>query len=182
METSGRERRHRYYTVSAYRTLVAKENLDNTKAGYADIDLTNVGGFMPLDAQMFYENEEDLFNYEDSFKDDDKTKMRTKNARRKGPKNPVLPDGSVKIGRPRKQPFDEFGNVVPSGTKRTRTKRKRDEEVTEEADVSTEPPDAAGPSNPPRKKRRVEPTAVSIEDDEGDLYFLAQYEIYLTLI
>ncbi|KAJ3753325.1 hypothetical protein EV360DRAFT_24151, partial [Lentinula raphanica] len=38
LETSGRERRHRYFAISAYRILVEHENLDKSSAGYGDVD------------------------------------------------------------------------------------------------------------------------------------------------
>jgi len=70
METSGRERRHRYYTVAAYRALVARENLDQSTAGYGDVDLGSSGAFMPIDADAFYNDDVSLHIYQDSFKED----------------------------------------------------------------------------------------------------------------
>ncbi|KAJ4476656.1 hypothetical protein J3R30DRAFT_3292589 [Lentinula aciculospora] len=71
LETSGRERRHRYFTVSAYRTLVERENLDKSTAGYGDVNLSNVGGFLDVDPGAFYRDDEELHHYQDLFKDDD---------------------------------------------------------------------------------------------------------------
>ncbi|KAF5384735.1 hypothetical protein D9757_006233 [Collybiopsis confluens] len=75
LENNGRERRHRYFTVSAYRALVEQENLDKSTAGYADVDFDNVGGFAHIDAAGFYKDEEELYHYQDSFKDDDPAKL-----------------------------------------------------------------------------------------------------------
>lgn len=149
METSGRERRHRYYTVSAYRTLVAKENLDQGSAGYADVDFSAVGGFFPVDPGTFYEEEETLFEYEDTFKDNQNATKKGKH-RKKPLKNPVLPDGSVKQGRPRKNNADGSEQPVKP---RPATKKRKLEEMAEDQD-------AAGPSEvkkrAPRKKKRVD--------------------------
>ncbi|KAF9073871.1 hypothetical protein BDP27DRAFT_1318300 [Rhodocollybia butyracea] len=75
LETSGRERRHRYFTVSAYRTLVERENLDRSTAGYGDVDLENVGGFWHVEPTAFYEDEEAFQHYQDTFKDDSPAKL-----------------------------------------------------------------------------------------------------------
>lgn len=120
METSGRERRHRYYTVAFYRKLVSNEQLDKSSAGYGDVDLRNVGGFHSFDTGVFYEKESELFNYQDSFKDE---KTRGGKPVKRQPKNPILPDGCVKQGRPRKHPIeDESGSAV--GGQQASKKRK----------------------------------------------------------
>ncbi|TFK36810.1 hypothetical protein BDQ12DRAFT_633054 [Crucibulum laeve] len=126
METSGRERRHRYYTIAAYRSLVAREQLNKSSAGYGDIDLDNVGGFCPLDRSVFYDDEAILFNYQDVFKD--KSKAKSGKGRKNPPKNPILPDGSVKQGRPRKYPLK---GEAPSPSKVSRKRnRAREDKVT----------------------------------------------------
>ena len=142
METSGRERRHRYFTVASYRQLVTKENLDHSTAGYADVNFTNVGGFLEVEPNLFYRDQNALYNYQDDFKD----KAKAKNAKlRKHPlKNPILPDGTVKQGRPRKYPVGEDPKSI-----RKANKRKRDEEVAEDGKTSeTE-------QTQPAKKRRL---------------------------
>jgi transcription factor C subunit 3 len=105
METSGRERRHRYYTVAAYRKLVAQEQLDPSSAGFNNVDFTRVGEFSAPDLGAFYENEAVLVKYQDAYKVDASSVTRKK----KPPKNPVLPDGTVKLGRPRKVASDKAG-------------------------------------------------------------------------
>jgi hypothetical protein len=105
METSGRERRHRYYTVDAYRKLVAQEQLDPSSAGFDNVDFTRVGEFSAPDPSAFYENEAVLVKYQDAYKADLSSVARKK----KPPKNPVLPDGTIKLGRPRKVASDKVG-------------------------------------------------------------------------
>ena len=143
METSGRERRHRYFTVASYKKLVVKENLDKTTAGYADIDFTNVGGFLEVDPQYFYSDQDALYKYQDDFKD--KTKVKSAKARKHPLKNPVLPDGTVKQGRPRKHPVGEDPIA-----RREANKRKRDQEAANDGRTS------GAEQGQPTKKRRLE--------------------------
>lgn len=145
METSGRERRHRYYTVAAYRRLVAQEQLDPSSAGYGNVDFTNVGEFAVIDSSMFYEDVAALIEYQDAYKTD--VALATGKKKKAPPKNPVLPDGSVKLGRPRKQPAQDAGSDRIS-----KASRKRKAKETEDLGASV-----AAPS----KKRRVE------EDQDG---------------
>lgn len=145
METSGRERRHRYFTVAAYRQLVAKENLDNITAGYTNIDFTNVGGFLPIDPNLFYEDELDLFKYQDAFKDIEKANGKP---RKRVSKNPILADGSVKQGRPRKYPIGED----PKSLRKQANKRKR--EAAASGDLAVD--DLPEEGSPPAKRRRKE--------------------------
>ncbi|KAF8058259.1 hypothetical protein FPV67DRAFT_1524679 [Lyophyllum atratum] len=120
METSGRERRHRYFTVASYRQLVAKEKLDNNSAGYAEVDFSEVGGFLPVESNLFYEDQGALFRYQDAFKDSEKT-----TGKKRTFKNPILADGSVKQGRPRKYPVGED----PRSLRKQAIKRKRESVV-----------------------------------------------------
>ena len=148
METSGRERRHRYYTVASYRKLVTKENLDPSTAGYADVDFTNVGGFLEVDPNLFYKDQNALHSYQDDFKDNAKAK--NAKLRKYPPKNPILPDGTVKQGRPRKYPVGEDPKSL-----RKATKRKRDEGALEDGKtLETE-------QTQPAKKRRLKARAHS---------------------
>ncbi|KAF9458331.1 hypothetical protein BDZ94DRAFT_1270875 [Collybia nuda] len=136
METSGRERRHRYYTIASYRKLVEKENLDNSTVVHAEVDLSEVGGFASVDPTLFYDKQISLFEYQDIFKD--KEREKTGKIRKHPLKNPILPDGSVKQGRPRKYPVGEDPKSL-----RKANKRKRDDTV--EKTVRTQP----------TKKRRI---------------------------
>ena len=116
METSGRERRHRYFTIAAYHELIARESLDNS-SGYSDIALIQVGDFLPTSPDLFYDDDNALFKYQDSFKDMEK---KTQNTRRRPLKNPILADGSVKQGRPRKRSITEESKPGKRGAKRKR--------------------------------------------------------------
>ncbi|KZT22146.1 hypothetical protein NEOLEDRAFT_1138493 [Neolentinus lepideus HHB14362 ss-1] len=69
METHGRERRHRYYTVAAYRELVAQENLHDSESQYAKVDFSSVGDFLSVDASLFYEDEATLIRHQDLSKE-----------------------------------------------------------------------------------------------------------------
>lgn len=142
METSGRERRNRYFTIASYHALVAQENLDKSTAGYADVDLNCVGGFLPFGPEAFYTNDAALFKHQDR----DARVIKT-GGRKKVRKNPILADGSVKKGRPRKdqQAKTEDGEAEPA------PKKPRKRKLADDA--------AAGPSEPkkgpPAKKRRL---------------------------
>lgn len=98
METHGRERRHRYYTVANFRALAAREGLDDSATNYANVDFSAVGGYALFLSDSFYDDEESLHHYVDSFKN----KSCTGQARKNKAKNPIMPDGSRKLGRPRK--------------------------------------------------------------------------------
>ncbi|KAJ7124740.1 hypothetical protein C8R43DRAFT_31912 [Mycena crocata] len=139
METAGRERRHRYYTIASYHALVAQENLDKSSAGYNDVHLNQVGGFFPFTPEAFYNDPKALFQHQD------RDARVVKNPGKKIRKNPILPDGSVKKGRPRKErPKDEYGEEIEPRKKR---KRKVDDDG------------AAGPEpkkGRPSKKQRLD--------------------------
>lgn len=131
METSGRERRHRYYTVAAYQKLVAAEQLDKTSAGYGEIDISETGGFASCPEALFFDSTVDLHKYEDTFHREGR--IPTKGKAKKGYKNPILPDGSVKKGRPRKHPPKD-------GASSSGKKRKRDADADVEEEQPREPP------------------------------------------
>lgn len=125
METFGRERRHRYYTVAAFRGLITREGLDDSAAHYANIDYSAVGGFASVTPDAFYDDEETLVIYADSFKD----KFNAGHRKYKL-KNPILPDGSVKIGRPRKiRAKESKGKAIAADAgRKAGGKRKREED------------------------------------------------------
>ncbi|KAG6814043.1 hypothetical protein H0H92_003893 [Tricholoma furcatifolium] len=147
METSGRERRHRYFTVASYRQLVAKEKLDNSSAGYPDIDLSDIGGFLPVDSNLFYENETILHQYQDDFKEEKPS------GKKRNPKNPVLPDGTVKQGRPRKYPDGKDPKSLRKKRKLETTKSNLDDPMDNE--------------QPPQKKRKVGASGEAVEPPEA---------------
>ncbi|KAJ7275459.1 hypothetical protein B0H12DRAFT_1087414 [Mycena haematopus] len=177
METSGRERRNRYFTIGSYQTLVAREKLDKDSAGYADVDLSNVGGFFPFTREAFYTDYAELTEHQDR---DAKLVRNPSNklSKKKGvPKNPLLADGTVKKGRPAKEVSEgeeskprkrkrkvEDGEAEPSGPKKAPPAKKRrlnaKQEPADHADVPELPArDAdtdlnAAPVAPPKRKGR----------------------------
>lgn len=106
METSGRERRHRYYTTNSYQALLTKENFESAPEVSTSDDLAFVGTFSEQDANSFYGELGVLQTYQDGYKE----KTRVVKPRKKPPKNPILPDGRVKRGRPRKRPIEEVAD------------------------------------------------------------------------
>ncbi|KAJ7102344.1 hypothetical protein B0H15DRAFT_814236 [Mycena belliarum] len=159
METSGRERRNRYYTIASYHALVAQENLDKSTAGYGDIELGLTGGFWPFGPEAFYTDQEALIRHQDR----DARMTRSSGKAKKVHKNPLLPDGTVKKGRPKKvRPKNEDDEEV-------KPKKPRKRKLAED--------EAAGLSEahkPPTKKRRLsgqqEPNEVPVEGEpDADL-------------
>ncbi|KAF7340022.1 B-block-TFIIIC domain-containing protein [Mycena venus] len=134
METSGRERRNRYFTIASYQTLVAREKLDKDSAGYADVDLSDVGGFYPFAPETFYTDHAALIKHQDRDARLVRNPSNKPSKKKSAYKNPLLPDGTVKKGRPRKE--------RPEGEEFKPRKRKRKVEDGE-----------AGPSEPKKKRR-----------------------------
>ncbi|KAG1845522.1 hypothetical protein DFJ58DRAFT_800982 [Suillus subalutaceus] len=85
MESFGRERRHRYYTLAAYTTVMASEKLGDTTTSYVDIDVSKAGDFAGFHEAMFYDDDETLHYYEDMFKDKEDAKVKTGAKKRKRP-------------------------------------------------------------------------------------------------
>ncbi|KAI0823034.1 hypothetical protein BC628DRAFT_1365542 [Trametes gibbosa] len=139
-ETHGRERRYKYYTVAHYRAMAAREGLE--EGAYGGVDLAGVGGFMSVGAGAFYEREEELAGHVGRLMS---AKRDAPSAKGKPKKrvNPILPDGSVKKGRPRK---DGGLGAGPASAMKGK-KRKREEEAggVGEQDEEDEPP--------PKRKR-----------------------------
>ena len=65
METHGRERRWRYFTVASYRAIIANEKLDDQDGPYSSADFSNVGNFAPLVAEDFYGDTAELNRFMD---------------------------------------------------------------------------------------------------------------------
>ncbi|KIK71368.1 hypothetical protein GYMLUDRAFT_90342 [Collybiopsis luxurians FD-317 M1] len=172
LENSGRERRHRYFTVSAYRILVEQENLDKSTAGYGDVDLNNVGGFAHVDPVGFYKDEDELYHYQDSFKDDDPAKLAK--AAKKANKAVSRGNASVKDKsgrRKRKRVVEEQGAVeaqsaASASASVTRRKRKAGEVGVDDDVNGAEEPTESTSVRPP-KKRKLKSTEDRIEGTEG---------------
>lgn len=126
-ETYGRERRHRWFTFKGYKSLFNQEMITEAEHGLP-VDLENTGGFTEMSPELFYASQDQLHQHQDTTAREETTKKY-----RKPPKNPILPDGTVKRGRPRKD---------QSGT----NKRKREGEDPAEgngADSRARPPKRA---------------------------------------
>jgi len=105
-ETYGRERRHRWFTSMGYKALLTQENINGAEHELP-VDLANIGGFTDTSPELFYNTQEQLYQHQDMDSREETTRKK-----RKPPKNPILPDGTVKRGRPRKN--------QPSTSKRKR--------------------------------------------------------------
>jgi len=157
METFGRERRHRYYTVAAFRALVAREGLDDSAATYADIDHAAIGGFASSSPSIFYDDEKALASYADSFKG----RLNAGNRKHKL-KNPIMPDGSVKIGRPRKRPANGPKERMGKPTTAAKADRKRKRENDDQEDADNQDGKA-----PVKRKRGRPPKKPRLDVDTG---------------
>ncbi|KAJ3882381.1 hypothetical protein F5051DRAFT_500584 [Lentinula edodes] len=147
LETSGRERRHRYFTISAYRTLVERENLDKSTAGYSDVDLSKVGGFLSVDPGGFYRDDEELHQYQDSFKGDDPIKLAK--ASKKSAESSVAGRKGLKQKLPVNAEAEDNGIDPQNSAKPSRRgKRKAAETPSANQEDSIQPR--------PQKKRKIE--------------------------
>ncbi|KAM5532192.1 hypothetical protein V8D89_014148 [Ganoderma adspersum] len=154
-ETHGRERRYKYYTVAHYLALAEREKFEDRR--YHDIDMSAVGAFLPVEADAFYEDDDELDRHVREMSTSKGTGASAKIKGKKKYKNPTLPDGSIKKGRPRKsQGTGEDGEPTPSKKGR---KRKREEGEGED-----------GGGEPPPKKKRGRPPknlAASVVSEGG---------------
>ena len=121
MENFGRERRHRYFTQVHYTALLAKEGIeDASKQGSSDAP-EHTGEFMEVTEEDFYQDMTALSEYQDGLvakpkrkKSEVTKRKKTTPAKEKKEKqwvNPILPDGTRKRGRPRK---DGDANRTPA--------------------------------------------------------------------
>ncbi|KAG2123565.1 hypothetical protein DEU56DRAFT_45236 [Suillus clintonianus] len=169
MESFGRERRHRYYTLAAYTAVMASEKLEDTTTPYVDIDLSKAGDFAVFHEAMFYDDDEALHHYEDTFKDKEGAKMKTGGKKRKRPEteNPgddeavedaPEPAPKAKKGRPQKKPrAEEDGDISTPPKKRGRPRKNP---VAEESDGTS-----AAPKAP---KRRGRPLKQKADAEQAD--------------
>ncbi|KAI0274891.1 hypothetical protein BC834DRAFT_850125 [Gloeopeniophorella convolvens] len=166
METHGRERRWRYFTVASYRAIIANEKLDDHDSPYSSVDFSNVGGFTPLAAEEFYSDVTELNHLMDyGFARPGKAKVEEKDRKRKS----ATPSGSG--GKKRKRGeveggLDADGSVPPPPRKRGRPRKHPPEEDQQRAADAAEPK-----SSLPRKKGRSQKgpnkATVEIEAPEG---------------
>ncbi|THH29725.1 hypothetical protein EUX98_g4460 [Antrodiella citrinella] len=205
-ETSGRERRFKYFTMANFHIVGQKENMSSA---YLETDLSHAGEFLAVDDDQFYEDDEELNDYVDTFqphawvglssscktprksaagkaakKNPEKTPKRPKTPKPPKPpkqKNPTLPDGTVKKGRPRKYARgDGLDGEAPlsRGKKRKReedpaqAERSGVEPVETTADAAVEPPPKKRRGRPPKAKPGVildDHTPADTNMDTGDM-------------
>lgn len=135
METSGRERRHRYYTVANYYKLVSEEALDKSSACFTDIDLFNIGRFYSIRSDSFYENDKELVHRQDAAKDAESVQGSELNVgkpsasnlqpKRGRPRKPISMHGNSSAKRKRKASPLSGNGVETSGSEEPSTKRRR---------------------------------------------------------
>jgi hypothetical protein len=180
METHGRERRWRYFTVASYRTIIANEKLDDQDGPYSSTDLSNVGNFAPLVAEDFYGNTPELNHFLDyGFNRGAKGEDDADPMARKGPKSatPTALSGSTlrgkkrgreeaglgtdpaehaprKRGRPRKHPV-ESQPVGPSKAKKGVTRPRGSRRSLHDVEESREVPQQEGPGREPGHDSQV---------------------------
>ncbi|KAG1730414.1 uncharacterized protein EDB91DRAFT_786767 [Suillus paluster] len=165
MESFGRERRHRYYTLAAYKTVMASENLEDTTMSYVDIDLSKAGDFAVFNEAMFCDDDETLHYYEDTFKGKEGAKSKTGAKKRKreetedpGDEEAVEdapePAPKAKRGRPRKILRAEEGGDVPTPAKRGRPRKQPIPEAGDATPTAPKVPKRRG--RPPKRKPDAE--------------------------
>ncbi|KAI0359061.1 hypothetical protein OH77DRAFT_1396288 [Trametes cingulata] len=148
-ESHGRERRYKYYTVAHYLALAEKEGFEDRR--YRDVDMSSVGGFLPVDPSAFYEDEEQLTRHVNALtvtKREGPSKAKAKKR-----VNPILPDGSVKKGRPRKS---VAADGTPASTAKGKKRKREDPAEGDQAGTQTAVA-SEGAEEPPPKKRRGRP-------------------------
>ena len=133
METSGRERRHRYYTVANYYKLVSEEALDKSSV-FADIDEVNVGKFYAIRPDSFFEHDEDPVHRQDAAKGNEPERAQELKKPLEG--KPSVSNVCPKRGRPRKAPSTNRKRKVPS--------------------LARDEPETSGSNEPLAKRRRID--------------------------
>jgi hypothetical protein len=106
--------------LQGVQALLNQENINEAEHELS-VDLANTGGFTDMSPELFYDTLDQLHQHQDTDAREETTKKK-----RKPPKNPILPDGTVKRGRPRK---DQPGT----------SKRKREDLAEDGADGQARP-------------------------------------------
>ncbi|KAG1889373.1 hypothetical protein F4604DRAFT_1877037 [Suillus subluteus] len=191
MESFGRERRHRYYTLAAYTTVMASEKLGDTTTSYVDIDVSKAGDFAVFHEAMFYDDDETLHYYEDMFKDKEDAKVKTGAKKRKRPatedpgddeavEDTPEPVPKAKRGRPPKKPRgEEDGDISIPPKKRGRPRKNPIAEEGDGTSTVRKVPKSRG--RPPKQKPDAEQTVCHAEvprresmKDVNDIVLAAQ--------
>ncbi|RPD63262.1 hypothetical protein L227DRAFT_544094 [Lentinus tigrinus ALCF2SS1-6] len=154
--TDGRERHYNYYTLANYLIVAEKEQIEDDK--YRDVDMSAVGGFYPVGAYAFYETDAQLVQHigRSAGKEGAASKGKGKGKKRV---NPILPDGSVKKGRPRKaaQADGEEGTASATPAKKGRKRKREETEGGGEAGSADAAGAGEGTGEPLPKKKRGRP-------------------------
>ena len=119
--------------------MVIKEGIPDQS--YANVNLVATGGFMAFEEPLFYDDDTSLFTYVDALRQGSVLKTPRPARAHKQYKNPILPDGTVKRGRPRKTPAtlgaeQETPKKATDGRGR---KRKRGDDDASEGEVEVSP-------------------------------------------
>ena len=173
-ETYGRERRHRWFTLKGYKALMNQENINEAENDFS-ADLNNIGGFTDMPSELFYDTIDQLHQFQDTEAREETTKKK-----RRPPKNPILPDGTVKKGRPRKYPPGtgkrKRGDTVEqdgTGDQSRPSKRAKtatvggDEVVTADQGTPVAGPAPRKRGRPPKRKPEGEPPATPAPRKRG---------------
>lgn len=156
LETFGRERRQRYFTLASYRSLVASENLLPESTKYTEISFDKAGDFCHTDPALFFDGTaESLAAFVDQFGSDGPPDQRKLNrslkpTKAKIYKNPVAADGTRVRGRPRKE-------WAGSATKR-KGKPASDDELSDDGQADTK--------KSPRRDKGKQRQGSDINDDD----------------
>ncbi|KAI0768599.1 hypothetical protein BD413DRAFT_563329 [Trametes elegans] len=161
-ETHGRERRYKYYTVAHYLALADRERFEDRR--YRDTDMSAVGGFRVVCADAFYALGEELAQHVNTLVLSKRDGVST-TAKGKKRVNPILPDGSIKKGRPRKnpEPVDGSASAAPKQSK----KRKRESAENGEDGGTGDTPLAKKKRGRPPKKAMAQAPAKDGEPAQG---------------
>ncbi|KAF9243844.1 hypothetical protein BU15DRAFT_86274 [Melanogaster broomeanus] len=151
METYGRERRHRYFTVAAYNTVMASEQLQDTTTSLSDVDLSRVGEFAESDPKLFYSTTEELCAHQDSFKEKAATKAKKRGRGEDGEQSSgdECESPPKKRGRPRKTPAAQGAAVHIKEPKKRGLPLKKRKSQTEQAEEVRAEVEATEPARLP---------------------------------
>lgn len=175
-ETFGRERRFRYHTVASFRAIIEREKLQDQDV-YSSIDFSNVGGFAPFSADVFWETEEERDAHVDGMKGTTAQNASKKAAGKRAKKIRDADEagGSASVSKPkrgkkRKLDGDEGDEAIsepPAKKKRGRPPKKKSGEegdasvahegATQDATVGEQATTPTTPAHTPAPKRRGRP-------------------------
>ncbi|EIW86464.1 hypothetical protein CONPUDRAFT_86434 [Coniophora puteana RWD-64-598 SS2] len=174
METFGRERRHRFYTVAAYRTLMESEQLNDSTSTYGSVDLSNAGGFAPVELESFYGDTTTLIRHQDTYQ-----KSVSKSKKRKRVDNTFTKDDgpSASSSKPRKKSRIQEPHTPSEPTiedvvqpQPTPKKRGRPRKNPEQAETAIEESHPKKRGRPPKELPSIASTsAASVGGTQGQL-------------